>query len=165
MAISGSLVGELKNIVIPVLNALGFDLIRLKILGSANITLQIMAERKNRSKITIEDCTKISREISNVLDGQNFFTGAYSLEISSPGIDRPLIAAKDYLQYVGFVVKAETRLAIEGKKRFEGLIVGLENNMVILRQNEKTYLLPITEIVDASLVLTDKLLQKSKTLV
>jgi ribosome maturation factor RimP len=117
-----------------------------------------MAEPKDGRHMSLEDCTKISRAISAVLDVEDPIEGAYSLEVSSPGIDRPLTRPKDYERFAGFEAKLETRAPIDGRKRFKGRLRGLEAGQVKIEVDGATLALPLEEIDKAKLVLTDDLI-------
>jgi ribosome maturation factor RimP len=153
----------------PVLEGLGYRLVRIKISGEAGCTVQIMAERPDGT-MQIEDCETISKALSPVMDIADPIQRAYRLEISSPGIDRPLVRRTDFERYTGHLVKIEMAVPHEGRKRFRGAIQGLEGNSVrIVRDDAKDHkgaqeaevLLPIEDIASANLVLTDALIAES----
>lgn len=153
-------------IVAPVLEGLGFRLVRVKISGGDNLTLQIMAERPDGS-FGIDECEAASRAISPVLDVEDPISGAYNLEMSSPGIDRPLVRISDFQRWTGHEVKVEMAVPHEGRKRFRGLLLGTENGAAIVRLPDApadapdTYHLAIADIGDARLVLTDSLIREA----
>ena len=141
----------------PVLAALGFRLVRVRISGTSGCTIQIMAERPDGT-ITIDDCEAISRALSPVLDVADPVEGAYRLEISSPGIDRPLVRRSDFERFAGHVVKLEMGIARDGRRRFRGELLGREGEDARIRlEDGAEVLLPIAEMADAKLVLTDAL--------
>ena len=153
----------------PVLEGLGYRLVRIKISGEAGCTVQIMAERPDGTML-IEDCEAISKALSPVMDIADPVQRAYRLEISSPGIDRPLVRRTDFERYTGHLVKIEMAVPHEGRKRFRGAIQGLEGGSVrIVRDDAKDHkgaqeaevLLPIEDIANANLVLTDALIAES----
>src|SRR5437762_9760718 len=150
----------------PVLAALGFRLVRVRISGLAGCTVQIMADRADRT-MTIEDCEAISKALSPVLDVADPIDRAYRLEISSPGIDRPLVRRSDFERYVGYLVKIEMAVAHEGRKRFRGTLGGVEGDAVRLHRDEtrggedSDVLLVMEDIAEARLVLTDDLIAES----
>jgi ribosome maturation factor RimP len=148
----------IERIISPTVEGLGYELVRLTISGGTRKTLQVMAEPADGRHMSLEDCTKISRAISAVLDVEDPIDGAYSLEVSSPGIDRPLTRAKDYARYAGFEVKLETRAPIDGRKRFKGRLLGFEAEQVKLEVEGAPVALPFEEIDKAKLVLTDELI-------
>ncbi|MEH2586450.1 ribosome maturation factor RimP [Bradyrhizobium sp. AZCC 1721] len=150
----------------PVLQGMGYRLVRIKISGEAGCTVQIMAERPDGS-MQIEDCEAISRALSPVLDVADPIDRAYRLEISSPGIDRPLVRRSDFERYAGHLVKIEMAVAHQGRKRFRGLLAGVEGNAVRLHRDDTRadedadVLLVMEDISDARLVLTDELVAES----
>jgi ribosome maturation factor RimP len=151
----------------PVLAALGYRLVRVRISGFAGCTVQIMAERPDGT-MAIEDCESASRALSPVLDAADPIEGSYRLEISSPGIDRPLVRRSDFDRYAGHVAQIEMLAAIDGRRRFRGELGGTEGDCVRLRTSEGAaadegaeILLPIDDIMEARLVLTDALIAES----
>src|SRR5450755_3840953 len=150
----------------PVLQQLGYRLVRIKISGEAGCTVQIMAERPDGT-MQIEDCETISRALSPVLDIADPIERAYRLEISSPGIDRPLVRRSDFERYAGHLVKIEMALAHQGRKRFRGLLGGVEGGAVRLHRDDMQpdedadVLLTMEDIAEARLVLTDELIAES----
>ncbi|MBF0166950.1 MAG: ribosome maturation factor RimP [Alphaproteobacteria bacterium] len=143
------------------LKSLGYDLVRVQVNGAAKrATLQVMAERIDGVAMTIEDCTAISRALSPILDVADPIAGAYVLEVSSPGIDRPLVRPKDFERWAGFEARLETRQPVDGRKRFKGLLLGLEGEEVKLKDEAGIeFRLPITALTKAKLVLTDTLIK------
>jgi ribosome maturation factor RimP len=150
----------------PVLQAMGYRLVRVKISGEAGCTVQIMAERPDGS-MQIEDCEAISKALSPVLDVADPIERAYRLEISSPGIDRPLVRRSDFERYAGHLVKIEMSLAHQGRKRFRGTLGGVEGEIVRLHRDDiragedAEVALVMEDIADARLVLTDELIAES----
>jgi ribosome maturation factor RimP len=150
----------------PVLQGMGYRLVRIKISGEAGCTVQIMAERPDGS-MQIEDCEAISRALSPVLDVADPIDRAYRLEISSPGIDRPLVRRSDFERFAGHLVKVEMSVAHQGRKRFRGHLAGVEGDAVRLHRDDTrpgedaAVLLVMEDIADARLVLTDELIAES----
>ena len=150
----------------PVLQGMGYRLVRIKISGESGCTVQIMAERPDGS-MQIEDCEEISKALSPVLDVADPIDRAYRLEISSPGIDRPLVRRSDFERYAGHLVKVEMAVAHEGRKRFRGALAGVEGDAVRLHRDDirsgedADVLLVMEDIADARLVLTDELIAES----
>ena len=150
----------------PVLQGMGYRLVRIRISGEAGCTVQIMAERPDGS-MQIEDCEAISRALSPVLDVADPIDRAYRLEISSPGIDRPLVRRSDFERYAGHLVKVEMAVAHAGRKRFRGTIAGVEGDCVRLTRDDvkagedADVLLTMEDIGEARLVLTDELIAES----
>lgn len=146
----------------PSLNAMGYDLVRVQISGSQNMTLQVMAERADGDEMTVEDCADISRNISTVLDVEDPITDAYTLEVSSPGLDRPLVRLGDYVRFAGYEVRIDTRSAVVDRKRFRGLLEGVDGDTVHIVVDGEDYAIPFDEISRAKLVLTDELIAASQ---
>ena len=150
----------------PVLLGLGYRLVRVRISGAAGCTVQIMAERPDGT-MAIEDCETVSRALSPVLDIADPIERAYRLEISSPGIDRPLVRRSDFERYAGHLVKVEMAVACHGRKRFRGTLEGVEGGAVRLHRDDTQagddadIFLAIEDIADARLVLTDELIAES----
>jgi ribosome maturation factor RimP len=150
----------------PVLASLGYRLVRVRISAFAGCTVQIMAERPDGTMV-IEDCEAASRALSPVLDVADPIESAYRLEISSPGIDRPLVRRSDFNRYAGNVAHVEMQVPIEGRKRFRGELLGAADDSVRLRLGDASasehpeVLLRIEDIAEAKLVLTDALITES----
>lgn len=154
----------------PTLTDLGYDLVRLSVLGRETPTIQIMADRADGSLISVDDCQQISYAIGAVLDVEDPIPGAWNLEISSAGIDRPLTRAKDWERFAGHLAKAETDLPIDGRKRFSGIIVGLREvegrgiSAIMRLDDGAEAVLALADIRKARLVLTDALIEASAAL-
>lgn len=149
----------------PVLAGLGFRLVRVKVSGGETATVQVMAERPDGT-FAIEDCEAVSRELSPVLDAHDPISGAYRLEVSSPGIDRPLVRPSDFVAWAGHEAKLELKEPVNGRKRFRGLIEGFDDGEVRvvcdLEDIGKQVLgFPVALVADAKLVLTDELVRQS----
>jgi ribosome maturation factor RimP len=149
----------------PVLASLGYRLVRVRISGLAGCTVQIMAERPDGT-MSIEDCETASRALSPVLDAADPIESAYQLEVSSPGIDRPLVRRSDFDRYAGHTAQVEMTAPIEGRRRFRGQLVGTDGDCVRLRSNDTPadsaeILLRIDDMMEARLVLTDALLAEA----
>src|SRR5215467_12761792 len=142
---------RVATIVEPVVEQLGYRLVRVRISGAEGCTVQIMAERPDGS-MTVEDCESISRALSPVLDVADPIERAYRLEISSPGIDRPLVRKSDFERYAGHLAKIETTMPVQGRKRFRGLLIGTEGEAARIRRDdavegeESEVLIPIEDI-------------------
>lgn len=155
------------DVVEPVLEGLGFRLVRVHISGKETRIVQIMAERPDGT-INIEDCETISRQLSPVLDVADTVAGAYRLEISSPGIDRPLVRPTDFEDWSGHEAKIELREPVDGRKRFKGQLEGFENGEVRIAADlgelgHQHLGLPVDLIAEAKLVLTDELIREALT--
>lgn len=161
------LAGSIGELVAPVLEDLGFRLVRVDISQRDGKTVQVMAERDDGT-LTIDDCQRISRQLSPVLDVHDPIAGKYRLEISSPGIDRPLVRPTDFEHWAGYEAKIVVKQAIDGRKRFQGRIEGFEDNEVRMEVEledigAQVIGLPVNIIDEARLVLTDDLVREALT--
>lgn len=157
---------KIKKIIEPVITDLGFRLVQLRITGeSAASALQVMAEDPATRRLGVDDCAKISRAISAVMDVEDPIKGAYRLEVSSPGIDRILTSEKDFEDFSGFEVKLETLFpADNGQKRFRGVINGLKEGHILLATDTGEVEIPYSALAKAKLVLTDELIKATANL-
>lgn len=153
-------------IIEPVLNSEGFRLVRVRLSGMNGLTLQIMAERADGT-MTVEDCEQVSRMISPLLDVEDPIDKAYHLELSSPGIDRPLVRKSDFAKWRGHVCKLETSIMVNGRKRFRGTITDVSPHTVTLFRDqpaigeENEHTIRFETVIDARLILTDDLIRAS----
>lgn len=154
---------RIEELIAPALAEMGFALVRIHLTGGARPTLQIMAERSDESGMTVDDCAAVSHTVSAILDVEDPISGAYTLEVSSPGIDRPLVRRRDFERFAGFEAKVEMHNAIDGRRRFRGRLAGVEGNTVRLTTKDGDAVLPIDDIDQAKLVLTDDLLAATET--
>lgn len=152
---------EIERLIEPTVAGLGYRLVQARVLGGRRPTLQIMAERNDERAMTVDDCATISRNLSALLDVENPIAGQYLLEVSSPGIDRPLIRAEDYVRFAGHVAKVEVARPIDGRRRFKGTIVGSDASTVSIVVDDRNVQIPLADIASAKLVLTDALLAAS----
>jgi ribosome maturation factor RimP len=152
---------KIEKIIRPVIKDLGFALVCVKIVGEGDAqNVQIMAEDLKTRNLGVDDAATISRAISAVMDVEDPINGAYRLEVSSPGIDRPLIALKDFEDYAGFEAKLETSVPTEsGQKRFRGKIKGLKDENILLVTDQGDVVIPYDALAKAKLVLTDELIK------
>jgi ribosome maturation factor RimP len=166
LVVEPGLPARVATVAEPVIEGLGYRLVRVKVSASEGCTVQIMAERPDGS-MTVEDCETISRALSPVLDVADPIEKAYRLEISSPGIDRPLVRKSDFDRYAGHLAKIEMEVPVDGRKRFRGELIGTEGEAARLRRDdaaedeEADVLLPIEEMSEAKLVLTDELVAQA----
>jgi len=149
----------------PVLEGLGYRLVRVKVSGADGGTVQVMAERPDGS-MTVEDCENASRALSPVLDVADPIERAYRLEVSSPGLDRPLVRKSDFERYAGHVARIEMEIPVDGRKRFRGLLLGTQGDMARLRRDDAENeapeaLLRIGDMSEAKLLLTDDLVAQA----
>ena len=156
---------RLAEIVTPVIEDLGFDLVRLRLQGGRSPTLQIMADRPgvgpgSGSGIEVDDCAAISTAVSATLDVEDPIEDGYTLEVSSPGIDRPLTRLKDFDAWAGHEARLETAELIDGRRRFKGALAGTDGDEVLIEIEEGTIGLRFEWLSDAKLVLTDELIRE-----
>jgi ribosome maturation factor RimP len=154
--------GKIEAMVTPSLEAMGYRLVRVSVTGGRRTTLQVMAERLDDAAMTVEDCADISRSISALLDVADPIAGAYTLEVSSPGIDRPLVRREDFQRFAGLEAKIELSEPVEGRRRFRGRVLGIEGESVRLLVGAATLDLPFAAITRAKLVLTDELIRANQ---
>jgi ribosome maturation factor RimP len=166
LIIEPGLAARVATIAEPVLEGLGYRLVRARISGLGGCNVQIMAERPDGT-MTIDDCETVSRALSPVFDVADPIDSAYRLEVSSPGIDRPLVRLSDFDRYAGHFAKIEMAMAIGGRKRFRGMLLGTEDAAARLKRDDAAagepdeVLLPIADMAEARLVLTDALIAES----
>jgi ribosome maturation factor RimP len=154
---------HVARLIEPSLESMGYDLVRVQISGgTSDMCLQIMAERLDRAEMNVEDCASISRNISTVLDVEDPIVDAYTLEVSSPGMDRPLVRLEDFTRFSGFETRIDTRVAIVDRKRFRGKLQGADGETVLIEVDGETYEIPFGDILRAKLVLTDELIAASQ---
>lgn len=150
---------RIEQIITPSVEGMGYEVVRVQLTGGERPVLQIMAERADRAAMTVEDCADISRALSAVLDVEDPISGAYTLEVSSPGIDRPLTRPNDYVRFAGFEAKVDMRVAVDGRKRWKGVLRGLEDGLIVLEHEQGMSRLPLDGVQKARLVLTDALIK------
>jgi ribosome maturation factor RimP len=156
---------QLTELVEPEVKRLGFELVRVSLQGTRNLSLQIMAEDPKTGQLTLDQCADISRAVSTMLDEKDPIDREYRLEVSSPGIDRPLTRAKDWTQWAGHEAKVTLHEAIDGRKRFQGIVRGVDGDAAVLDLPESGEVrLPLADILTAKLTLTDALIKASKPL-
>lgn len=151
---------KIASYIEPVIADLGYDLVSVRVIGSKKLqTLQIMAENPETRNLDLEGCTKISRAVSAILDVEDPFSGAYQLEVSSPGIDRPLTKERDFESHIGFEINVETLTPAEnGQKKYRGRILSLQNGQLDLETENGNVTIDIDDVAKAKLVMTDELL-------
>ena len=149
---------QVTELIEPTLRDMGFELVRVLMRGGQRPTLQIMVERGDHAPTTLDDCTEVSHAVSALLDVADPLPGAYRLEVTSPGIDRPLVRRVDYERFAGFEARLETELPIDGRRRFRGRLLGVADDQVRLALPEGEQSIPLDAIKKAKLVLTDDLI-------
>jgi ribosome maturation factor RimP len=159
-------IADLKALIEPEVKALGFDLVRVKLFGSGDErTLQVMAERRETRQLVIEDCMTISRRLSDLLDEADPIEEAYRLEVSSPGIDRPLTRIHDFVEWAGFEARITVTQAIDGRKTFKGVLGGVEGEDIYFKDMKAgDVVIPFSLVDGAKLVLTDALISATTPL-
>lgn len=159
-------IAELTALIEPEVKALGFELVRVKLFGSGDeYTLQIMAENPRTKQLVIEDCAAISRRLSDVLDEADPIEEAYRLEVSSPGIDRPLTRLHDFMEWAGHEAKIATIETVAGRKSFRGLLNGIEGEDILFKDNKAgDVAIPFAAVGEAKLILTDALISATMPL-
>jgi ribosome maturation factor RimP len=153
---------QILEILDPVAEAAGYEIVRLRLMGGQKRRLQIMAERPD-GQMEVEDCVRLSRAISEVLDAADPIAGEYLLEVSSPGIDRPLTRLKDFDDNEGLEARIELDRVADGRKRFRGVLAGTEGDNVAINlegEADETALVPFAWIIDAKLLLNDELMKR-----
>lgn len=159
-------VGPLARIeddIVSMLEAMGFDLVRLLLIGSQNPRLQLMAEPSNGDLMTVEHCEEISRALSALLDVEDPITESFTLEVSSAGVDRPLTRLVDFERFKGFKAKVETRFLVEGRRRFSGTLGGVEDgDKVRIATEEGEAVVSFSDMAKAKLIATDDLFEAAK---
>jgi ribosome maturation factor RimP len=151
---------RLASIVAPTVEGMGFRLVRLRLMGGKRITLQVMAERVDGT-MEVEDCARLSRALSAVLDVEDPVEREYVLEVSSPGIDRPLTRLEDFDRWEGHEARLETAEMIDGRRRFKGILAGTDGTRVLIEVEQGTIGLEFDWLIDAKLALTDELIAES----
>ncbi len=150
---------RLAGIIQPVIEGMGFELVRVRLMGKQYTTVQVMAERPEGG-IEVDECAAISTALSAVLDVEDPIENEYSLEVSSPGIDRPLTRLKDFDTWQGYEAKIETAELIDGQRRFKGMLAGVEGDEVLINIDQGTVGLKFDWLTDAKLVLSDGLIKE-----
>jgi len=154
--------GRIEGLIAPTIEAMGYAIVRVQISGRQTPRLQVMAERADGSSITIDDCADISRAVSALLDVEDPIPGAFTLEVSSPGLDRPLVRLADFDRFAGYEARVELGRMIDGRRRFTGRLVGTDGSAVRMDLGDAEAALPFEEISRAKLVLNDELLARAE---
>ena len=149
---------EVERLITPSLSAMGYDIVRIVLSGTRRARLQIMAERHDGSGMDIDDCVAVSRAVGAILEVEDPIAGSYELEVSSPGLDRPLTRLSDFDRFAGYEAKIETTLPIEGRRRWRGRLLGVDGDIVRLAAEDGELAVPFTGVAKAKLVLTDDLI-------
>ncbi len=152
---------RIEQIIGPAIETMGFDLVRIQIMGQKRLKLQVMIEHLDGTTITVDNCANVSRAVSAILDVEDPIKGEYTLEVGSPGIDRPLVKPDDFNRFVGLEAKVELARLLNGCKRFRGRLAGYAAGEVRILVEGEEVTLPFEDIHSAKLVLTDDLLAAS----
>lgn len=153
---------HLQDLLEPVIAGLKYEVVRILTIGQKNPTLQIMIDRTDGKDITVEDCAAVSRAVSEILDEKDPIQDRYSLEVSSPGLDRPLTKIEHFKRFSGYEARIETSVEVMGRKRFKGRLLDVDSQSAVHIDMEGTeYAVPFEDISKAKLILTDELLQEA----
>jgi ribosome maturation factor RimP len=151
------------GLIAPSILAMGYEIVRVRLSGKERPTLQIMADRVDEAPISVDDCEAISRSVSAILDVEDPINSAYTLEVSSPGIDRPLTRGKDWVRWAGHLARVELAQPLDGRKRFSGTVLGLEGQAGRMKLDDGVEVaLPLDAVRTARLVLTDALIEATR---
>jgi len=152
----------IERLIEPAIEAAGFEIVRVRFMGANARTLQIMVERRDRRQVLVDDCAEISRLVSAILDVEDPVPGSYVLEVSSPGIDRPLVRLGDYERFAGFEARIETDAPVAGRRRFRGRLKGVRDGNVLVECDGDVLSVPFAGIRRAALELTDELIEATR---
>jgi len=153
---------EVERLIAPAIEAMGYDIVRVLLSGGDRLCLQIMAERRSDGSMNVDDCAEVSRAAAAILDVEDPIDSAYTLEVSSPGIDRPLTRLADFDRFAGFEARVETTLPVDDRRRFRGRLLGVRGEDIAMVCEEAEILLPFDAVHKAKLVLTDELIAASQ---
>lgn len=156
-------VQKIETLIEPALVDMGYELVRVRVTGSQRKTLQIMADRLDGAAMSVEDCADISHAVSAIMDVDDPIADAYVLEVSSPGIDRPLTKLHHFGRYAGFEAKVELHHMIQGRKRYSGKLLGVDGDVIRLGHEGEAVDLPFADIRNAKLILTDELIAAAQS--
>ena len=149
---------RIQRLIEPMIADMGFDIVRVQISGQKKLLMQVMVENKDGQGITVDDCAAVSRAISALLDVEDPIKGGYTLEVSSPGVDRPLVRIGDFERFQGFQAKIETSRPLDGRRRFKGQLLGVDGESVKILVEGQEVILSHPDIHRAKLMLTDDLM-------
>lgn len=153
---------EVERLIAPAIEAMGYDIVRVQLSGGDRLCLQIMAERRSDGSMNVDDCAAVSRAVAAILDVEDPIDSAYTLEVSSPGIDRPLTRLSDFERFAGFEARVEMALPVDGRKKFRGRLLGARGEEIVMVCEEAEVALPFESVHRAKLVLTDELIAASQ---
>ena len=154
--------GRVQQLIEPSVGDLGFDIVRVQITGKVKLLMQIMVEHKDGQGMTVDDCATVSRAVSALLEVEDPLSGAYTLEVSSPGVDRPLVRIGDFERFQGLQAKIEVNRPLDGQRRFKGRLLGVDGDNVRILVDGVEVDLPHPDIHRAKLLMTDDLIAAAK---
>jgi ribosome maturation factor RimP len=149
---TSDLAERVERMIAPALEAMGFEVVRIRLSGGGRANLQVMAERRDGAPMSVDDCADISRTVSALLDVEDPIPGTYTLEVSSPGVDRPLVKERDFARFAGMQARIETKRPIAGRRRFRGRLGGIASGVLRIETEEGPAEFPLAEVQKASLV-------------
>lgn len=152
---------QIKNLIEPSIEQDGFEVVRVMIMGDRHKVLQIMLDRIDQKPITIEDCSKATKTISALLDVEDLVDGKYILEVSSPGVDRPLTRLKDFERFKGYKAKIELKIAISNRRRFQGEILEVNDHQIAIKVEDEELTFSFDDIYKSKLIMDDNLFMKN----
>lgn len=153
-----SVTERIEQLIAPTVEGMGFSIVRAQLSGGDRLQLQVMVERQDGQAMVVDDCADLSRAISAILDVEDPIADAYTLEVSSPGIDRPLVRLRDFERFAGHEARIETNVSVNGRRRFRGRLLGIEGDVVRVSVEGEDIDVPFSAISKAKLVLTEELL-------
>lgn len=153
-----SVTERIEQLIAPTVEGMGFSIVRVQLSGGDRLQLQVMVERQDGQAMVVDDCADLSRAISAILDVEDPIADAYTLEVSSPGIDRPLVRLRDFERFAGHEARIETNVSVNGRRRFRGRLLGVEGDVVRVSVEGEDIEVPFSAISKAKLVLTEELL-------
>jgi ribosome maturation factor RimP len=156
------LADRIENLISPTIDKLGFEIVRIEVLGEMNPCVQIMAERRDQTGMNVDDCAQISRAVSAILDVEDPITNAYTLEVSSPGMDRPLVKREHFERFAGEEIRLEKRGQGDEQRRYRGNLNGIEGDDVVLLIKGEEIIIPFVDVQKARVVITDALIAAAK---
>jgi ribosome maturation factor RimP len=156
------LADRIENLISPTIDKLGFEIVRIEVLGEMNPCVQIMAERRDQTGMNVDDCAQISRAVSAILDVEDPITNAYTLEVSSPGMDRPLVKREHFERFAGGEIRLEKRGQGDEQRRYRGNLKGIEGDDVVLLIKGEEIIIPFVDVQKARVVITDALIAAAK---
>ena len=156
------LADRIENLINPTIDKLGFEIVRIEVLGEMHPCVQIMAERRDQTGMIVDDCAQISRAVSSILDVEDPITNAYTLEVSSPGMDRPLVKREHFERFAGVEIRLEKRGQGDEQRRYRGNLKGIEGDDVVLLIKGEEIIIPFVDVQKARVVITDALIAAAK---